>query len=713
MRFKKTLLSLVLATYLLATEQKVEIVAKTVDNQDNILTATGTAIAVGKGYYIKADKIIYDKNCDVIEAIGNVYAIKGSTSYIMSDYAKVYLDDKTGSFNRFFMQNQSDDIWISSQTASGSQGVYDVNNSITSSCSVDNPEWEIKYDKGVYDSEEKQVRLSNATFYAGRIPLFYSPYLSFSTDNTRRTGILKPEFGFKGDEGFILAQPIYYVTNPDSNWDSETTPQIRTTRGLGLFETLRFIDSPYSKGSFTMGYFRDNKTYDKTYDMRYSSHYGYSLLYDRRRVFADPLNGEQDGFYADVNYLNDIDYENLQNFNKYRIDQNIDSIAMSRINYFYQKNQNYVGAYMVYSLQTTKDPASTETMREINDKVIQELPKLQYHRYLDNAYYDNLLYSLDSKFTRFTRNTGLTADQYQLLAPVSLNFSFFDDYLGVSYTENLYTNRVNFAQTNGAAFNDYSYSSDIHKLKLYTSLLKPYENFIHTIDFEAIYSRPGFKNESNYRTSTDPTTNDLLSQVMSTSESENASFKLAQFFYDTKGNQIISHRMNQVVYMDTSRVDYKYDDLENEIIANLTDNVTLSTDVFYSYKNSNISSATTSLQYTDKDEGSISLSQTYKNINTFIEVDKANYLSLGFNKKINYKYYVFGNYDFDYHLNQERSWGIGAGMKKRCFNYQVSIKNETMPILTSSSNTSIKNLVVYLSVNFVPIGGINQVYSAR
>jgi lipopolysaccharide assembly outer membrane protein LptD (OstA) len=110
-------------------------------------------------------------------------------------------------------------------------------------------------------------------------------------------------------------------------------------------------------------------------------------------------------------------------------------------------------------------------------------------------------------------------------------------------------------------------------------------------------------------------------------------------------------------------------------------------------------------------ENSASISQTYKNDK--VTNDRTNYLSLGFNKKFAYKYYVFGTFDYDYHLQQERSWTLGAGMKKRCFNYQVSVRKEITPVLTSSSSSSIHNYVIYLSVNFVPIGGINQVYSTR
>lgn len=708
MRHSNVLIPILFASSLLAVEQKIEVIAKVVDSDTNITTATGTAVAVGSGYYVKADKIIYDKTNDSVEAFGNVYALKDSSSYIMSEHSKISLCDKTALFDKFFMQNQIDDVWVSSKNATAKKRFYDVNNSITSSCSVDSPDWQIKYKSGTYDTEEKQMRLSSATFYFGETPIFYSPYLSFSTDKTRRSGLLKPEFGFKGDEGIVYAQPIYYVTTPTSNWDSETIPQWRTNRGIGVFETLRFMDSPYSKGNLTLGYFKDKDSFVKDYSLKYDSHYGFSLLYDRKRVFADLVKGEQDGLYADIAYLNDIDYKNLQDFNKNGIKQNIDAIATSKVNYFFQKDANYFGSYLRYYVDTSKSS---------NDDTLQQLPKLHYHRYLETLFGDRLIYSADSKITRYDRKTGLRANQYQLFTPFTLNFSLFDDYLGLSASENLYMNRVSFSNSSTEAFQDYSYSSNVHKLKTYTSLLKKYDGFIHTLSVDAEYVKPGVNQVKNYPDPTkDSTASGIVSQVTSSDEVENVSIKLVQFFYDNSGKQFLFHRINQMMYVDGKKVDNKYADMENEVQAKITDNVTLSSDVFYSYKNSQISKSTTTIKYED-DEGHVSLSQTYKNISQELPVvfrEKANYLSLGFEKKFAYRYYVVGNYDFDYHLSQERSWLIGLGMKKKCFAYQFSLKNETTPILTTNNqSSSVKNLVVYMSVNFIPIGGINQVYSVK
>jgi LPS-assembly protein len=696
----KTLLALnAICVFSLFASEKMEIVAKFVEHKDDIVTATGGASAYGQGYFIKADKIIYYKNNDRIEAMGNIFALKDSAVYAVCDSAEFNLGDKTAHFDKFFLQNQSDDIWASSKEANLKKRQYDLNNSITSSCAPENPQWRIVYDSGRYDSEDKSMTLSNATFYVGETPLFYTPYFSFSVDRSRRSGLLRPAVGYKANEGLIYGQPFYFVSSPGSNWDNELTPQIRTIRGAGIYETLRFKDSQYSSGTLGLGYFKDNKSFQNEYNLKYSSHLGYSAQYERLKVLTDGTNGDQDGFYADLNYLNDIDYKNLQEINNNQSIQNLDRITTSKINYYYQKENNYFGTYLRYYIDTSKTS---------NDDTLQQLPKLQYHRYLDSAYSDRILYGGDMKVARYDRKLGLGATQYEGYLPVSLNLSFFDDLLGVGITENIYTNKVSFSRNTAITPDDYHYASNTHKLKLFTSLLKPYENFYHTIDFESVYTKPGFKSEKNYP----GTTNDLARQVVSSQEVENNSFKLAQFFYDLKGSQILMHRLAQTVYADSSRVEYKYADMENEVTLRLAQGISLSSDVFYSHKQDQISSAITSIT-AEGDEGKLTFSQTYKNSTANDFVNKANYLSLNFEKNFGHTYYGFGGYDYDYELKDVRSWTAGIGMKNKCMNYKLSLKKETTPILTSTTSSSIKNYAVYFSINFVPIGGINQIFSVK
>ena len=95
-----------------------------------------------------------------------------------------------------------------------------------------------------YNSDTKWLNIYNARLYVGDILVFYSPYFGYSSDNTRRTGLLMPSVGFSADEGIYYEQPIYIAEQ--NWWDLELKPQIRTNRGYGGYSTFRFVDSKIS-----------------------------------------------------------------------------------------------------------------------------------------------------------------------------------------------------------------------------------------------------------------------------------------------------------------------------------------------------------------------------------------------------------------------------------------------------------------------------------
>lgn len=694
---KKAFLISAICASLLYAEEKVEIVAKQVDHDEGVVTATGDAVAVGDGYFIRADKLIYHKKDSMIEGFGDIFITKDSSFFTLSDYVKFYLNEKSGYFDKFFFEESKEGVWVSSKEATAKDKIYSVDSAVSSSCNPSDPDWYLKYSSGEFDSQSKVMSLKNTTLYLKDVPVLYTPYFSFSTDKTRRSGLLKPDIGLKGNEGLIYMQPIYYTPNPDSSWDNELTPQVRTKRGYGFGDTLRFIDSKYSRGFVKWGYFKDTDNFQKEYNLRYGSHYGITLFYDRENLFASKLkNNEEDGLYLNLNYLNDIDYINLQVRDNLR-ENRIDKITSSKINYYFQKNNNYFGAYLKYYIDTSKTS---------NDDTVQEYPKLQYHRNTESLFLDNLTYSFDLTSKRYERRTGLNASQNQAFLPISYTMRFFDDFLGFGVAEHLYVNKVSFSNGVGSNLDDYSFYSNTHKLKLFTNLQKTYDNFIHSLDIELLYSKPGAKQEIGFPTQKD----ELVSLVTSSAESENSAVKLTQFFYDFKGNLALTHRLNQAIYHDASRVDYRYGDLENELIFKINKNISFATDIFYSYKDSVISAATSSIAYDDGFR-TASLSHVYKDKNTILGKDRGSYLALYASQKIDYKYTAFGSYEYDELLRETRAWSVGINMKKQCMSYSISLKNEATPILTSAESSSIKNYIIYFSINLIPLGGLNQTYS--
>ena len=168
----------------------------------------------------------------------------------------------------------------------------DLESSIISSCNCIDPTWSIRVSSASYDTEDKWMHAYNPRLYIKDIPIFYSPYIGFPTDTTRRTGLLPPTIGYSSNEGIYYSQPIYYA--PADNYDIELIPQYRSKRGFGTYVYYRYKDSPYSLLKLQAGFFREDKEYLNEYDLENKKHYGANLEYIRTKLIS---SGEESRWF--------------------------------------------------------------------------------------------------------------------------------------------------------------------------------------------------------------------------------------------------------------------------------------------------------------------------------------------------------------------------------------------------------------------------------
>jgi LPS-assembly protein len=674
--FKIIFLFLFIVSSLFALGDDVKILADSVKGKGNVLYATGNVVVYSDKYVITADKAEYNKNTKTVKLYGNINLIRDSNLFAKSKYAKINLSNNSSFFNPFFLDDAKTDIWIRSKNAKVEDDVYYTRKAIVSSCNVYKPDWKITYSSGDYSKNTKYVTLYNALFYIKGVPLFYTPYFRFSTDKTRKSGLLRPSFGYSSGEGLYYMQPIYFA--PFKSWDFELDPQIRSKRGEGLYGNLRFADSAYSKGNITLGEFKEKKSFAKRYNLKNNSHYGYEINYNRSKLFSGYFGDEsQDGLLIDYKYLNDVDYLNLQKNRNYMTS----SLITSKINYFLRRDKDYVGLYFKYFKDTNKVS---------NDDTLQTLPKFQYHRFTEPILFKNLLYSVDYKFNNYYRKTGINARQNEILAPLTFTLPLLDNYLEFSASENLYLTRINYSNGSNSLPNG-QYISNYHKFSLSTNLIKKYNNFLHTVNVSIDYILPSFNDKKGY----------FADFVTLNKEQKSVNFQLEEFFYNNKGDLFLTHRMSQSYLFDN--YDYKYGDLLNELIYNFSNKLSITNNLTYSHKYSRISEFQTGITYMGNTYQA-SLLHTYKH---GPDIGDSNLISINASTTYFSRYNYFTNIDYDIKKNYIQNWELGVIMKKKCWDYKVSYKQQVTPILTSGGSNSVKRRGIYLTINFTPIGGIN------
>ncbi|GGD33650.1 LPS-assembly protein LptD [Malaciobacter pacificus] len=689
---KKILLSLALASTLafckeLKNEQ-FELIAENINTQNNTLTAKGNVIVYSSTYYLSADKIIYDKQSESFELFNNVVIIKDNNIQTQSDYAYLNLKDESYKQSPILIHQSDNNLWLSSKASNKINNDINLDNTTISSCNCINPAWSLKVSSATYDTKSKWIHAYNPRLYLGSVPILYSPYFGFPTDTTRRTGLLIPTLGYSNNEGLYYSQPIYFA--PADNYDIEFIPQYRSQRGYGAYTYLRYVDSPYSILKMKTGGFIENSSYKNDYELENKKHYGWNAEYERTKLFSN--EDTQDGFYASINYMNDIEYRTLENDDD---EISTDKKVESKINYFYNTPKYYGGAYARYYIDTSKDN---------NDDTLQELPQLQFHKYNDSILLNNLQYSVDTKFYNYTRKSGITANIYELSLPISYTHYLLDDYLYITLQNKTTLSRYNYGNTNSSYENGTLIQNE-SSISLGSDLIKPYEDYLHTINLNANYSDPRNLKEDGdlYKITND---NTELESFPITQGDKNIKLSINQSLYKKDSlKQFINHKISQSILYENNNP--KFQDLENYIKIN-HDFGDISNKTVYNIEDKQFIENDSQINLKYKD---LTLNAGYYKSKESPNSDKEDLESYNFGVNYNisrdYKIGYYENYNLLEKVRNKQ--GVSFNINDNCWNLDLKYEREVVPS-TAQNSTSIDQEVVFINLELKPLGGLKQKY---
>ncbi|WP_457746470.1 LPS-assembly protein LptD [Sulfurimonas sp.] len=707
----RKVLLLLIATYIsLFGGDKVEIYATSIDSKDGIVKADGGVTVVYKEYFLSADRALYYRKNGDLELFGHIRVNHGSDYKILGSYAKLNIAKKERFFKPFYFLEKDSQVWISAGEGSTEKENIEIHTGTISGCDPIDPLWTIEFSSTDYNANSKWLNIYNARLYIYDIPVLYTPYFGYSLDTTRRTGLLMPSFGLSDSEGIYYEQPFYIAEY--NSWDLELKPQIRTKRGYGIYSTLRFVDSAVSHGELTAGYFKEYTSYYLQQNLQKDSHFGFNFKYDNKdfinQWFGTSLEG-QNGIYADINHMNDVDYINLETSDT--IDQSTATQVLSRINMFYNNDDDYLGAYFKYYLDLTLPS---------NDNTLQKLPTLQYHHYLDTLLEDHFLYSLDIKSNNIYREINKKVIQTDMNLPIKLRATLFDEYINLAYTSNLYMQYSSFSGEEesvitGTAYEDGYYVRNYHTISASTQLTRAYENMSHVIGFDVTYNRSSWNSKSGYYQNNEQYCSNLDNQVLDpvnypvicefyniTDIENETKLEFTQYLYNEKAQQVLYHRVAQKIsYSSTKR----YGELENELEYSINRYFSIYNNMFFNYDESKFSKIFNKVSLSGKSI-KLSLSHLYKDSflpRTTIYTPYTSYVTSSFDYEYSKHYSYNATYNYDIEHQEKKSLSIGFLYKKRCWDFGIKYSENNRPVLTQSGESSIYDKYVYLTIVLKPL----------
>lgn len=687
----------------LFAEEKVEVYATTITSEANIVRAHGEVIVVYGDSYLSAKKAIYNKENGDLELFDDVRANNKGEYKLLGTYAKLNIAKKERSFEPFYMHENQSLVWISGDKGDMLEDDIKVSSGITSGCNPNDPLWKIEFSTSEYNTESKWLHLYNARLYIYDIPVIYTPYFGYPLDTTRRTGLLIPTFGIGSAEGFYYEQPIYIAEQ--NWWDLELRPQIRTTRGKGLYGEFRFVDSYLSRGSLKGGYFQEKPAYAKEQKLINKKHYGFNFEYENKDIIQSWFNHDstaQTGLYIDINNMNDVDYINLSSNDTTKTVTATQ--VLSRINAFYNTNKNYVGTYFKYYKDLTL---------ESNENTLQQLPTLHYHRYMDGFFEDHLLYNINIQSNNIHREINKKVIQTDIDIPITLQTSLFEEYLQVGYKMQLYGQHSNFSGTEEIQSGGYEngfYARNQHLFQANTQLTKGFDDFTHVIGLGTTLIVKGNEKRDGYY--------EDVYEFCALKENQNAKqcefyaispveevlkLDFSQYFFNNQAKQLIYHKLAQNI--EYKKNDKKLGELENELEIALTDTISYYNNLFYNYDEKAFSKIINQINY-NTSQWNFSFSHLYRDSfkeKTSTYTPYTSYITTSARYTYNEHYSYNASINYDYENRKKKSSEIGFMYKKRCWDFGLRYLENVRPVLRAGQQSSIYDRYMYITIVLKPL----------
>ena len=667
--------------YALEKSNKIELQAKSVTATKEQIIAKEDVVIYYADSIIQASFARYDKRKNLLVIDGNIQMIAYDGSKHRSTHMEIYTHENEVTFEELFLVAKSD-VWVFSKEASKHEGNYTLGGSVLSSCDIENPLWKMVFKASRYDSKHSYMKLYDTKLYLWDIPVFYTPYLAFTTNNERHSGVLFPSFGYNSNDGFLYEQPLYWALS--SSMDIEVNPQIRSERSIGAYSTFRFANTSYASGQIRTGYFRDKQSYVNANNLTEESHYGFEFNYDSEKLLHNFLpNSMKDGLYINSTFLNDIDYLNLQT--KTLSHFGLVPLQESRLNYFVNHNLFYVGINAKYFIDTRK---------QSNSDTVQILPFLQYHHYLNNLFWDNLTYSVDITMNNLEREEGVRLKQVNMSLPLEFSTSFFDDFIHLILGEKLTYSKFFFDGQTPLMYDEFSYYSNIHKVKIFSDLTKQYQNSVHVLQPFIAYIDPGDEKSS-------PVDFELLDEEQQALFSvglpeELYTLGLNQYLYDETMKLLFYQRLTVESYPQRESI---ISNISNEMQYNW-EGFDIYSHIIYAYAFDKIREASHTLGFTHN-LYKIDVGHTYKAVlEDDVTAVSANDLLVTFTYPYSTKVDINGGMTYDIANSSSTQWRIGGKYKRDCWSVSSSIRQDITPRPTGfTTNTSFS-----IQLNFIPFG---------
>ena len=230
----------------ISADQTATIIADEIrsNNNTDVISASGNVVIINRdGTKLKAEKIDYDKQKQIINAednviindlIGNTYFLDkvktlNGLDYIEGNSVKARLEDGSRIVSKDITKKKNITLLSDAEYTPCNEEDYLIKN-----C----PGWKLKAKKIYQDSDSKTVHYDHARIYLFNIPFLYLPYFYHPDPSVnKKTGFLMPTIQTDNNLGEQFSVP--YFINIAGNKDVTITPNFQSKANNYYFINYR------------------------------------------------------------------------------------------------------------------------------------------------------------------------------------------------------------------------------------------------------------------------------------------------------------------------------------------------------------------------------------------------------------------------------------------------------------------------------------------
>jgi LPS-assembly protein len=207
-----------------------------------------------------ADWMRHEKPTDEVYARGNVRidqgadVLEGSRLQFNLQTERGFMDDASYTLNKE-LQPQPSTVQRKPFEPTSARGTaekllfegpkqYRAQRAEYTTCGPGDDDWYIRGREVFIDKNRDVGTARDATIVFLGTPILYSPYLSFSLHQERKSGFLTPHYGSTSKGGMELTVPYYWNIAP--NYDATISPRVMARRGVQLNTEFRYLKPTYN-----------------------------------------------------------------------------------------------------------------------------------------------------------------------------------------------------------------------------------------------------------------------------------------------------------------------------------------------------------------------------------------------------------------------------------------------------------------------------------